>query len=268
MQTIKRCKWISNVVDVQYLKYHDTEWGQPMHDDVKLFESICLEGQSCGLSWLTILKKREDYRKAFHNFDPEKISKMTEKDIDILMKHPALIKNRPKLNSVVDNSKVFQKMKESNESFSKYLWSFVNHKTIHNNDSNRITTSPQSDAMAASLKKKGFKFIGTTTCYAFMQHAGMCNDHCSDCHYNPLKSSSTTSNVTTTKSLDISITNVEVKMIDEAQENLENDIDEDVSSSPTIVVKKAPKIKKTKDTPVPKKPVNRKKKATVSKKAK
>ncbi|GAM19606.1 hypothetical protein SAMD00019534_027810, partial [Acytostelium subglobosum LB1] len=186
-----RCPWLGKTPDPLYLKYHDTEWGYPERDPIKLFEKICLEGQQCGLSWFTILKKREEYRRSFHNFNPVVLANFTESDVDRLMKNEGIIRNRSKINAIIKNAKAFNVMRDSGEDFSKFIWSFVNDKPIdsHRSGANGCsgwpTRSEHSDAMAVSLKKKGFVFIGTTTCYAFMQSNGLINDHAIECHRHP-----------------------------------------------------------------------------------
>eukprot|EP01133_Synstelium_polycarpum_P002638 gene2638-3043_t len=185
---VDRCKWVST--DETYLRYHDNEWGKAQRDPIKLFEKICLEGQSAGLSWLNILKKRDNYRAAFLGFDPVAVSKFTKEDIDRLMLNEGLIRYRLKLDSIVKNAKAYNKMTEAGEDFSKYIWSFVNDKPQINRFNGDRSTCPTrteaSDAMAKGLKSKGFSFIGTTTCYAFMQSYGLVNDHSVECFCHPL----------------------------------------------------------------------------------
>ncbi len=178
----KRCSWPGN--DPQYIEYHDKEWGVPLHDERALFEFLCLECQQAGLSWITILRKRENYRKAFKNFEPEAVARMQDKTIEKLLLDTGLIRNRLKLYSVRSNAVAFLAIQKEFGSFGKYMWSFVNGKTI---DGKRTgmgdipATSPESDAMAKDLKKRGFKFVGSTICYAHMQATGMVNDHVRDC---------------------------------------------------------------------------------------
>lgn len=159
----KRCHWV-NLDNPLYVEYHDKEWGVPVHDDRELYELLCLEGAQAGLSWETVLKKRENYRKAFANFDPVKISKFKEKNIESLMLDAGIIRNRLKINSVIINAKAYLQLKSEGLSFNDYLWSFK--------DANN---------MSKDLKKRGFKFVGATICYAFMQAVGMVNDHDKDC---------------------------------------------------------------------------------------
>ncbi len=178
----KRCWWCGD--DPEYMAYHDTEWGVPIHDDRKLFELLNLEGAQAGLSWITILRKRDTYREAFDDFDPEKIAQYDQTKIDELLNNPGIVRNKLKVNAFITNAKLYMEMQASGESFSEYLWSFVDGKTINNGLKNRSdvqANSLESDAMSKALKKRGFKFIGSTICYAFMQSAGMVNDHLVDC---------------------------------------------------------------------------------------
>ncbi|MFI4911793.1 MAG: DNA-3-methyladenine glycosylase I [Sedimentisphaeraceae bacterium JB056] len=186
---IKRCPWVGE--DELYLKYHDQEWGVPVHDDKTLFEMLILEGAQAGLSWMTILKRRENYRKAFDNFNIGKIAKYTDKDIERLLADSGIIRNRLKIKSAINNAARTLEIQKEYGSLDKFLWQFVDGKTIHNSwkswKSIPVTTD-QSDAMSKALKKAGFTFIGSTSCYAFMQSAGMVNDHAVDCfRYNEIK---------------------------------------------------------------------------------
>lgn len=177
-----RCWWCGD--DPDYVAYHDKEWGVPIYDDIKLFELLNLEGAQAGLSWITILRKRENYRIAFDGFDPEKIVQYDEAKIAQLLNNPGIVRNKLKVNAVVVNAQLFLEMRAAGESFSDYLWSFVDGQVINNKLKNRAdvqSTTAQSQAMSQSLKKRGFKFIGSTICYAFMQSAGMVNDHLIDC---------------------------------------------------------------------------------------
>jgi len=178
---MKRCSWCEK--DDLYRNYHDEEWGIPVHDDRALFECLLLEGAQAGLSWYTVLKKRAHYRKVFDGFDPQKMAKYTEKKRAKLLSDPGIIRNKLKVNAFIVNAQLFLEMEKNGESFSEYLWSFVDHKVKVNNfsESNWIATSPESDAMSKSLKKKGFKFVGSTICYAFMQAVGMVDDHMDYC---------------------------------------------------------------------------------------
>ncbi|KMJ44574.1 DNA-3-methyladenine glycosidase [Xenorhabdus khoisanae] len=177
-----RCGWVTS--DPEYLAYHDNEWGNPLKDSKQLFELICLEGQQAGLSWLTILKKREGYRKCFHQFDPVKIARMDDTDVERLMQEPAIVRHRAKINAIIHNARAYLQMAEQGEDFSAFIWRFVddspqvNHwKTLADVPVKTII----SDALSTALKKRGFKFIGSTTCYAFMQAAGLVNDHLVNC---------------------------------------------------------------------------------------
>ncbi|MGF6906917.1 DNA-3-methyladenine glycosylase I [Fusobacterium sp. PH5-44] len=183
MKSIKRCDWAKGELDIIY---HDNEWGKPQHDDAKLFEMLILEGMQAGLSWSTILAKRENMRKAFDNFDPIKISKYDENKIESLMNDAGIIRNRLKLNSIVKNAIAYLAIKKEYGTFDKYIWSFVSGKPIINkfDDISQVpATSEVSDIMSKELKKKGFKFVGSTICYAFMQATGMVNDHMTWCNY-------------------------------------------------------------------------------------
>ncbi|MGH1543795.1 MAG: DNA-3-methyladenine glycosylase I [Arenicella sp.] len=178
----KRCSWCGE--DPLYVAYHDEEWGVPVYDDQELFEMINLEGAQAGLSWITVLRKRDTYRLAFDGFDPDKIIHYDQQKIDELLQDPGIIRNKLKVNAVITNAKLYITMRDNGESFSDYLWSFVDGKPIKNapkDMSDVPATTERSDAMSKSLKKKGFKFVGSTICYAFMQAAGMVNDHFVDC---------------------------------------------------------------------------------------
>ena len=182
MNEIKRCKW--SVSDPIYIKYHDKEWGVSVHNDRKLFEMIVLDGAQAGLSWLTILKKRENYRKAFDNFDPKKVAKYDKRKISQLLKNDGIIRNKLKVESSITNAIAFLKVKEEFGTFDKYIWQFVNGKTIVSSwkELKEIPAfTAESDEMSKDLKKRGFKFVGSTICYAFMQAAGLVNDHTVDC---------------------------------------------------------------------------------------
>ena len=178
-----RCTWCGD--DPLYCEYHDTEWGVPLFDEQKLFEFLILEAAQAGLSWITVLRKRENYRKAFDNFDAQKIARYTPAKIEKLMHNPGIIRNRLKIESAIQNAKALLAMKENGEDFCEFLWGFVNHKPIQNKlggMQDAVATTPESDAMSKSLKKKGFNFVGSTICYAFMQACGMVNDHFVDCY--------------------------------------------------------------------------------------
>lgn len=184
-----RCAWVT--YDPLYINYHDNEWGVPIYDDRQLFEFLILEGAQAGLSWITVLKKRENYRLCFDNFDIEKIASYTPKKINNLLNNPGIIRNRLKITSTITNAQSYLKLLEEQKSFSDYLWDFVDGKPIQNNRKN-IKAIPAksdiSDRISKDLKKRGFKFVGSTICYAFMQAVGMVNDHTTDCfRYKVLK---------------------------------------------------------------------------------
>jgi DNA-3-methyladenine glycosylase I len=178
-----RCGWVNE--DPLYQNYHDHEWGIPVHDDRKWFEMLNLEGAQAGLSWYTILKKRENYREAFDQFDPEKVSLYGGAQIEQLMQNTGIVRNRLKIGSVVTNAHAFLRVQEEFGSFDSYMWRFVGGVTINNHWQelrNIPVTTEQSDALSKDLKKRGFKFIGSTICYALMQATGMVNDHTSACY--------------------------------------------------------------------------------------
>lgn len=177
-----RCSWPGT--NELMVKYHDEEWGVPCHDDQKLFEYIVLDTFQAGLSWAIILNKREGFRKAFDNFNPEKIALYGIKRIQELENNPAIIRNRLKIRGTVTNAKAFLEIQKEFGSFDKYIWQFVGGAPIinrHKKDSDIGATSPESDTMSLDLKKRGFKFVGSTICYAFMQGAGLVNDHLTSC---------------------------------------------------------------------------------------
>ncbi len=179
----KRCWWCGD--DPVYMAYHDTEWGVPLYDDQKLFELLILEGVQSGLSWITILRKREGYRRAFDQFDPQKISAYDEAKITELLDNPEIIRNKLKVNATVTNAKSYLAMQAAGENFSDFLWSFVDGKPLQNafETAEQVPAStPVSEAMSKALKKRGFKFVGPIVCYAFMQSAGLVNDHMVDCY--------------------------------------------------------------------------------------
>lgn len=179
---MNRCGWVNQ--DPIYLDYHDHEWGVPVYDDLLLFELLNLEGAQAGLSWYTILKKRDNYRKAFDNFKAEKIINYDEKKIDELLHNEGIVRNKLKINAVITNAKAFLKVVEDFGSFRDYIWSFVNGKPIQNHfkDLSEVpVTTEISDKMSKELKKRGFKFVGPTICYSFMQAAGLVNDHIMTC---------------------------------------------------------------------------------------
>ncbi len=179
----RRCHWCQG--DRLYEQYHDEEWGLPCYDDQALFESLLLEGAQAGLSWITVLRKREGYRCAFDGFDPHKIARYDDNKIESLRQDPNIIRNRLKIRSAVSNAQAFLKIVEQHSSFSEYIWQFVDGtpRVNHFQNSNDVPTStPVSDAMSKTLKKAGFSFVGSTICYAFMQATGMVNDHLLSCH--------------------------------------------------------------------------------------
>ena len=176
---INRCVWV-NLKNQLYIKYHDEDWGVPVHNDQKLFEMLILEGAQAGLSWETILKKRENYRKAFDNFDPYKVARYGEKKKEELLQNEGIIRNRLKIKSTIQNAKVFLEIQKEFGSFDKYIWSFVNNEPIQNkfaSISQRPTKTELSDKISKDLKKRGMNFVGSTIIYAFMQSVGIVNDH-------------------------------------------------------------------------------------------
>lgn len=179
---MNRCSWCQG--DEEMEKYHDTEWGVPVHDDLKLFEFILLDSFQAGLSWKTILHKRQNFKKAFANFDPEQISRFDEEKINQLLNDVGIIRNKLKIKSTITNAQTFLKIQKEFGTFDKYIWQFVNYKTIKNSwaDSSQIPVkTKESDSMSKDLIKHGFKFVGSTICYAFLQAAGMVNDHTIEC---------------------------------------------------------------------------------------
>lgn len=188
MMTNDRCAWVTG--DPLYLAYHDHEWGRPVHEDRKLFEMLSLEGAQAGLSWITILKRRENYLAAFNDFAPEIISAYNEDKIQALLLDEGIIRNRLKIRSVVTNAQAFLKVQQEFGSFDQYIWQFVGGAPILNNWETHTdvpTMTPESEAMSKDLKRRGFKFVGPTICYAFMQAVGMVNDHTKDCFLSPVK---------------------------------------------------------------------------------
>jgi DNA-3-methyladenine glycosylase I len=176
-----RCPWAKTDL---YIRYHDAEWGVPVHDDRLLFEFLILEGAQAGLSWETILKKRENYRKAFDHFDAAIVAKYGRKKITSLLTDDGIVRNRLKIESAVQNARAFLAVQEALGSFDEYIWGFVNHKPKQNSWKSFKAVpakTPESDAMSKDLKRRGFKFVGSTICYAFMQAVGLVNDHLVDC---------------------------------------------------------------------------------------
>ena len=181
MEELKRCAWAKTPLSIEY---HDTEWGVPVHDDRTLFEFLTLEGAQAGLSWETILKKRDAYRKAFANFDPVRVARFSSTQIERLILNPGIIRNRLKIESTIRNANAFLAIQCEFGSFDAYLWRFVGEKPIVNNwrTLQKVPAHTQeSDALSADLLKRGFKFVGSTICYAFMQAIGMVNDHTIHC---------------------------------------------------------------------------------------
>ncbi|MEM7582250.1 MAG: DNA-3-methyladenine glycosylase I [Acidobacteriota bacterium] len=182
----QRCAWVGD--DPLYIAYHDEEWGVPVHDDRVLFEFLLLEGAQAGLSWITILRKRENYRQAFDGFDPQRVAAYDEAKIQELLENPGIVRNRLKVRSAVTNAQAFLDVQQEYGSFDEYIWRFIGGeprlnawKTIEEVPA----STPESDAMSKALKRRGFKFVGTTICYAFMQAVGMVNDHTTDCFRYP-----------------------------------------------------------------------------------
>ena len=179
----KRCLWAGS--DPDYIKYHDSEWGVPVHDDRRLFEFLILEGAQAGLSWLTILKKRENYLKAFDNFIPEKVAAYPARKVNELVTNSGIIRNRLKIEAAIQNAGAFLKVQQEYGSFDNYIWQFVGGRTLKNSWKTIGEIPAQTEtsaAMSADLKERGFKFVGPTICYAFMQATGMVNDHTIDCY--------------------------------------------------------------------------------------
>ena len=178
---IIRCDWVQEGI---HQKYHDTEWGVPLHRDRKLFEFLLLDGAQAGLSWITILKRRSAYRKAFDNFDPEKIADYRKRDVNTILKDDGIIRNRKKVESFVNNARKFLEVKNEFKTFDKYIWQFVSYETKVNKFktwSEIPAVSSESEAMSKDLRNRGFTFVGPTICYAFMQSVGMVNDHITTC---------------------------------------------------------------------------------------
>lgn len=181
---VKRCDWVG-VNKPHYEKYHDEEWGVPVYEDNKHFEMLILEGAQAGLNWETILKRREGYRKAFKNFNPNKVANMTDSELELLLLNPEIIRNRLKIFSTRKNAIVFLNIQNEFGSFNDYVWKFVNNKPIINNwktIKEIPATSKESDALSKDLKKRGMKFVGSTIIYAHMQATGLINDHLITCH--------------------------------------------------------------------------------------
>ncbi len=183
---MQRCGWVTQ--DPLYLEYHDNEWGRPQTDGKKLFEMICLEGQQAGLSWITVLKKRAHYHHCFHHFDPERIARMQQEDVEKLVLDAGIIRHRGKIEAIINNARAYMAMEAQGEDFAHFIWSFVEHTPQINyfrTLSEVPAFTPTSDALSKALKKRGFKFVGSTICYAFMQACGLVNDHVTDCFCHP-----------------------------------------------------------------------------------
>lgn len=179
MKSKQRCEWVNPESEI-YVKYHDLEWGVPVHDDRKLFELLILEGAQAGLSWLTVLKKRDNYKKAFDNFDVNKIARYSDKKIDKLLQDKGIIRNKLKIQSAIRNAKAFIQIQKEFKSFDNYIWAFVDFKPIQNNfkSISKIPAKTElSDRISKDLKKRGMNFVGSTIIYAFMQAVGIVNDH-------------------------------------------------------------------------------------------
>jgi len=177
-----RCAWAGD--DPLYVEYHDQEWGVPVHDDRKLFEMLTLEGAQAGLSWITILKKRENYRRAFDGFVPERVASYGEDDVRRLLENPGIVRNRLKVRSAITNARAFLAVQEEQGSFDRFLWSFVDGEPVANawkSVAEVPARTPTSDALSKELERRGFKFVGSTICYAYMQAVGLVDDHTVDC---------------------------------------------------------------------------------------
>jgi DNA-3-methyladenine glycosylase I len=182
-ENINRCWWCGD--DPLYQQYHDCEWGVPIHDDLQLFEFLCLEGAQAGLSWITILRKRENYRRVFDQFDARKIARYDETKIASLLADPGIVRNKLKVNGFVKNARAYLNMLDQGESLNDYLWQFVDGEPMQNRRQSMEmipANTAVSDAMSKDLKKRGFTFVGSTICYAFMQAAGLVNDHLIGCY--------------------------------------------------------------------------------------
>ena len=177
---MKRCKWVDLNSPI-YVKYHDEEWGVPKYDDRELFELLILEGFQAGLSWITVLKKREAFRKAFDNFEVNKVSKYSEEKVTELLNNADIIRSRNKIESAINNAKVFMKIQKEFGSFSDYIWKFTDGKVVKNTDDNFKVSSPLSDEVSKDLKKRGMKYVGTVIVYSYLQAIGVINDHELNC---------------------------------------------------------------------------------------
>jgi DNA-3-methyladenine glycosylase I len=183
VKSVVRCNWATS--DPLLSTYHDEEWGVPVHDDRRWYEKIVLDGAQAGLSWLTILRKRDGYRAAFHDFDPSRVAKYTARDVERLMKNPGIVRNKLKIQSAIKNARGFLAIQAEHGSFDKYIWDFVDNATLHNAfklQTDVPAKSAISDALSKDLKKRGFTFVGSTIVYAFMQASGLINDHLVGCY--------------------------------------------------------------------------------------
>ena len=183
---MQRCGWVTQ--DPLYLAYHDTEWGVAQTDKRALFEMLCLEGQQAGLSWITVLKKRQNYRAAFHHFDPQAIALMDEQEVEALMHNSGIIRHSGKIAAIIANAQALLAMEAKGEDFARFVWQFVdNAQIVHHYPDYKLapTTSEQAIALSKALKQRGFKFIGPTICYSFMQACGLINDHQTNCFRHP-----------------------------------------------------------------------------------
>ena len=183
---MQRCGWVTQ--DPLYLAYHDNEWGVPQTDKRALFEMLCLEGQQAGLSWITVLKKRENYRRAFHEFDPDAVALMDEADLQRLLQDSGIIRHRGKLEAIIHNARAMLALEAEGEDFSRFIWSFVDNQPIlhrYADYKDAPTTSEPAIALSKALKKQGFKFVGPTTCHSFLQACGLINDHQTSCFCHP-----------------------------------------------------------------------------------
>jgi len=177
---MKRCKWVDLNSPI-YVKYHDEEWGVPKYNDRELFELLILEGFQAGLAWITVLKKREAFRKAFGNFEVNKVSKYSEEKVTELLNNADIIRSKSKIEAAINNAKVFMKIQKEFGSFSNYIWSFTRGKCIKNTDDNMKVSSPLSDIVSKDLKKRGMKYVGTVIIYSYLQAIGVINDHEIEC---------------------------------------------------------------------------------------
>lgn len=184
MEQLHRCEWAGP--EQIYIDYHDKEWGVPVHDDRKLFEMLILEGMQAGLSWITVLKKREAFRAAFDGFDPEKVARYDEEKVEELMANPGIIRNRRKIYAAIGNAKAFLEVQKNYGSFDRFIWNYVDNKPIIGSPKSIAelpANTPLSDKISGDLKKLGFKFVGSTIVYSFMQAVGMVNDHVVGCNW-------------------------------------------------------------------------------------